>query len=307
MTPDELEAWLRLGRERVSIQYHAEHIAQLSVIDAEQARQLVLLHGPRVAMQQALSWPGPELHYDQERGVTITVMTRNGTVRNVPYSGHLSESVKSKPCHTCANHEGSYICCAMYPYGPESDECPDWEGKNSPDVRRRKLTEQHRQQLSELEARHEKERDRLENDIKLQIAEVPLPEPQSVGDRMWDVAVEAHRYTGGLREDVALYPFQSDASLLDRLEPGLRQGVFQDSYPDFFEMASEDVVLFEPQNHTIAFSDRWHGVLPRLNPFSVIFPASRGIVFCPQIIRFDMIEYRLVTPTNWGSCCQVFS
>ncbi|MEM6432250.1 MAG: hypothetical protein AAF773_00105 [Cyanobacteria bacterium P01_D01_bin.115] len=208
----------------------------------------------------------------------------------------------------------------MYPYGPESDECPDWEDKNSPEARRRKLKEQHRQQLSELEARHQKERDRLESDIKFQIAEVPLPEPQSVGDLMWDAAVadlhnrqlEEHGWYRILRtrhaSQVISSPFaSSDASLLDRLGPGLRDGVFENCCPDFFEMTGQDVVLFEPRNHRIEFSDRWHGVLPRLNPFSVIFPESRGIVFCPQILRFDMTEYRLVTPANWGSCCQVFS
>ena len=44
--------------------------------------------------------------------------------------------IKVNPCRSCANYvgfrgNGSTLHCAMYPYGPDSDECPDLETRDT--------------------------------------------------------------------------------------------------------------------------------------------------------------------------------
>lgn len=175
-SPGQAFNWLSPSHERVSIQYHAEHIAQSSGIDVEQAQQLVLLHGPRVAMQQALSWPGPMGGAAAGDRQHIQLIRSGPLGDEVVLSIDTGSACEAEPCHSCANYEGrTYhsesgepqppMCCAMYPYGPESDECPDWEDKTSPDARRRKLQARHARERSVMEARHRKECEQLEADI----------------------------------------------------------------------------------------------------------------------------------------------
>ena len=64
------------------------------------------------------------------------------TAPSVPYTyrGSLSLSVSTHApqCFDCANFVGgrNAFHCAMYPTGPDAEQCPDWEDSNSPEVRR---------------------------------------------------------------------------------------------------------------------------------------------------------------------------
>lgn len=261
--------------------------------------------------------------------------------------GETSHRSSPRPCDTCVNYVGRRVaggslqgelCCAMHPSGPEVDECPDWEDKNSPDARRRKLREKHRQQVAELEARHRKELERLEADIKHEIREVPLPAPQSTGEHPWGApnanpVEDLHRAMQYYRRDLGSWvtapadePNSSPlelwhdtrnqthrqrrgASLLDLLEPTQREEIWAHRTQPFFELEASDVIGFSVDENRIEFSDRWNQALnQRTESFSIIFPLGREYaLFCPDV-RWVVSHagYYSVVPADWRSFCQMF-
>jgi len=132
---------------------------------AEIMRAMVEQHQVRSTQTYRASLIRP-LEDDQAR---LRRLYSNGTTEALAETNR-----QSKPCDGCAHYVGRKVnggflrgelCCAMWPSGPDADECPDWEHKASHESKRRMLRQRHLQERAAMEARHRNEADLLEANL----------------------------------------------------------------------------------------------------------------------------------------------